>query len=272
MTGTLKKLKIVIIVLSILLAISLIALALLYIWRRPQSPSGSAVVPNNYIDHRENGSSSLPSTDETQMDRQEATITIHKNHAADSDAFACENMLPGDKESRTYLVEVSHTGTLTLHFRANIREGGEKLAEVLWCTVAVPGEEQPLYDGRMREMPQSIHRQITAESGHPTRINYDITVYLNTDVGNEYMQQGLWADFCWWVEERGGDPLPSQPTDVTDPTRDDGELTPPLADSVLHFCIWVLIAVISLLLNILLLLLLLCKRGGNREKGGTDAV
>ena len=32
-------------------------------------------------------------------------------------------------------------------------------------------------------------------------ISYVITAYLDTSVGNEYMNQDLKADFKWWVEE-----------------------------------------------------------------------
>ncbi len=187
---------------------------------------------------------------------KETEISIYKNHTEDSEAFKCENMFPGDSETTAYLVEVSHKGTVTVRYHANIRAGYEKLAEVLKCKVVLRGQEIPLYDGLMCDMPESLNHHISSIVNKTTELTYDITVYLDASVGNEYMDKELVADFRWWVEESGSDPTPSPPGtgETTDPDINDGDLVyPPQTGDNSHFCIWFWIAMLSLLATILLL-------------------
>ncbi len=283
---TFKKMKIVIIVLSILLGLSLIALAGVIICGQTEPAEGSDVVTDNYIEpgacsstiryltmpvmlcasvpnvnlSRSVPAAALSKTVITSDSAKETVISIYKTHAGDSTPFHSPNMFPGDSGTKAYFVEVSHKGTVTVRFHANIRAGYEKLAEVLKCRIVLREENELLYDGLMRDMPDSINHNITSVFSKTTGLTYDITVYLDTGVGNEYMNKELVADFCWWVEESGGDPTsPSQdPGETTDPDdktdQDDGELVyPPQTGDNSHFCIWFWIAMISLLINIILL-------------------
>ena len=129
----------------------------------------------------------------------ETTIKLCRGKSADSAAFHMTNMLPGDSETHSYSVNISYKGVLTLNFNADVREGYEKMAEVLKCKVSLRSGEV-LYEGLMRDMPQSIPYQLPDSSGGTTEVIYDITAYLDTSVGNEYMNQELYADFNWWVD------------------------------------------------------------------------
>lgn len=60
-------------------------------------------------------------------------------------------MFPGDAETQNDCVQVDHKGDVTVHFRAEVRPGYEKLAEVLKLRVSVGGSV--LYDGLMAETP-----------------------------------------------------------------------------------------------------------------------
>lgn len=315
MADTLKKMKIIIIVLAVLLGLSLTALAGVIIHRQLDLSNGSAVIPDNYIEPTSSGElntgakvtqlrtgpvllcASVPTvnlsgnipvmalskTVITSDSAKETVISIYKNHAEDSEPFHLANMFPGDSETRKYLVEVSHKGTVTVRFHADIRTGYEKLAEVLNCKVVLNGSET-LYDGLMRDMPESINHRISSVFSKTTEFTYDITVYLDTSVGNEYMNKELVADFRWWVEESGGDPIPptpgpddTGPDDTTDPDDttkpddtdpDDGELVyPPQTGDNSHFCIWFWIAMISLLINIILLWPKRHRNDGEQEDG-----
>ncbi len=249
MADTLKKTKTIIIVLSILLVLSLTALAVV-IYNKFDLLNGSDVIPDNYIkptyscEFNENTNtmrlgtmpvilcasmpnSNLPcgipvmalfKTVIASDSAKETVISIYKRHAEDSEPFRLSNMLPGDSETKTYLVEISHKGTVTVRFHADIRAGYEKLSEVLKCKVVLRGEKKPLYDGLMRDMPESIDHRISSVYRKTTELAYDITVYLDTGVGNEYMNKELVADFRWWVEEIGGVPIPP---------HDPGETTAP---------------------------------------------
>ena len=255
MADMLKKMKIVIIVLSVLLGLSLLALAGTIVFTRLNPANNSAVIPDNYIAPTEGAVRSrdaslitpitlkataphqnlsldipmvaLARTIVTSNSAKETVISIYKNHADDSTPFNAPNMFPGDSETKTYLVEVSHRGTVTVRFRADIRPGYEKLAEVMKCRVAVEGVATPLYDGLMIEMPESINYSISSQRGTTTELTYKITVYLDTSVGNEYMNQKLVADFRWWVEESGGDTPPTVSTTQTTTTEEPDDTTTP---------------------------------------------
>lgn len=295
MADTLKKMKIMIIVLSILLGLSLAALAGVIIHGQLRPSSASAVIPDNYIDPQ--GGHSTTGEKTAQLGKspvllcaavpmvtpfgnapvmafskavissdsaKETVISIYKNHAEDSEPFHLANMFPGDSETNTYLVEVSHKGTVTVRFRADIRAGYEKLSEVLKCKVALRGENKTLYDGLMRDMPESINHRISSIDRTTTELTYDMTVYLDTDVGNEHMNRELVADFRWWVEERDSDTTEpedsagadnaTKPDDTTKPDEeidpDDGELVAPPTGDHTYFTIFFLFAILFLLILI----------------------
>lgn len=180
---------------------------------------------------------------------KKVTLQIYRNHAEDSTPFNCPNMLPGDSETGSYYLKVSHKGSITVHFHADIRDGYEKLAEVLKCKITLRDGTE-LYDGLMRDMPESINHELSQSGRKTSEIIYDITVYLDTSIGNEYMSKELYADFRWWVEEDAGD--------------DSGELVPKLGDDSLSL-IFLWIAMISLLVIIILLVTRLRRK--NSEQG-----
>ncbi len=168
----------------------------------------------------------LPFATATAYAQDDTVISIYKNHPDDSEPFRTENLFPGDSETKAYLIRVSHKGTVTVHFHADIRDGYEKLAEVLNCKVVLANEQKTLYDGLMRDMPASLSHKISSASGTMTELEYDITVYLATSVGNAYMNQPLVADFRWWVEEHGGGGTPSVPSRPDVPVVPDNPTVP----------------------------------------------
>lgn len=145
------------------------------------------------------GASAFAAETVSQSEAEGVTLRLYRTQPQDSAAFAVENMFPGDTASRAYFVELSHKDATALHFCAEIRPGCEKLAEVLMCRVALRGGET-LYDGRMADMPASLDVSLPARESGADDVIYDITVYLSTSVGNEYMNQSLYADFIWWVD------------------------------------------------------------------------
>lgn len=151
----------------------------------------------------------------------QTTLTIYKNQPEDSTPFHAANMFPGDSEQKTYLLAVSYRGTVTVHFHADVRSGSEKLAEVMNCRVVLKNTNETLYDGLMKDMPESLAHKLVSSKATTDELEYEITAYLSTSVGNEYMNKELLADFRWWaVEEKvpgsggddGGDDEPIKPT------------------------------------------------------------
>lgn len=211
-----QKIKIIIIILSILLAVSLTALAgaLLYKHFYVAQPV-SVLVPDNIITPEEGKTNSLkaddsgsetPSESQPESEQSGAVVTatalsLHKRNADDNTQFSVGNMFPGDSETKYYCVRVSHKGDVILRFHADVRPGYEKLSEVLCCRIALPENGEVLYEGLMRDMPDELNRTLRTSSSTTSEVYYEITAYLDTGIGNEYMNKELIADFRFWVEE-----------------------------------------------------------------------
>ncbi len=234
------KLKTAILVLSILLILSLLALGGVLIYRAMMDGRpATELVPDNYIKPdadsktlsdaniyspagkaaeyvkksgesgvgKREGSAAV-SADTTaavssDVKKKSAVISLYQNHADDNQPYQVGNMFPGDAETRYYCVKISHGDDVTVQYRADIRPGYEKLAEVLKCRVSLLTTGDVLYDGLMRDMPESLSYSIETDKDTESELYYEITVYLDTSVGNEYQNRDLIADFRWWVQETG---------------------------------------------------------------------
>ncbi len=203
-------------------------------------------------------------------------LSLYKNKPSDNIPFSVANMFPGDYIKQDYCVRVSYNGTITVYFTADIRPGYEKLAEVLKCKVVMPDERAILYDGLMRDIGDVSH---TVSAVNTTEdLDYEIAVYLDTSVGNDYQDLELVADFKWWAEASegggnvpGGGGLPAGPDNPPigpdNPPAEDkpsGELIDPpntgdLANPVL------LIVLICVSLFIIFLILFVKKKNKNEK-------
>ena len=211
-----KKIKVTILILSILLGLSLLALAGTLIRARLTDSDPDAVtVPDNLITPEEDtgtedartpgsGTSSAPApAQSTAATQKAAAIALYNKHPEDNTPFTVGNMFPGDSETKYFCVQVSYHDKVTVHYKAVVRPGYEKLAEVLKVRVKLLSTGETMYDGLMRDMPQSLTHKLASESSVTQELYYEITAYLDTSVGNAYQNQDLIADFQWWVEETG---------------------------------------------------------------------
>ena len=141
----------------------------------------------------------------------DTTAKLSSNDTGSLIPFSVENMFPGDSKTQDFVIEVSHSEAVTLYYHADIRPGYDILAEVLQMKVELPDKGMTLYDGLMRDMPNSLEYGLAANE---TSLTYRITVYLDTSVGNiteldtdgkRYMYQELVADFRWWYLEDDDD-------------------------------------------------------------------
>ena len=306
-----RKLNTIIVVLTVLLTISLLALGglLIYIHNLPLSHSSSSVGENFISPGEMTGYSdetgvaqyevstlsgqtlyALPTEtmvfySDPEMKSDPKVMELYKSQPQVNDPFAVANMFPGDNELKEYCVRVHHRGSVTVHFRANIRpdEAYEKLSEVLMVKVEVEGEE--LYDGLMRDMPLAIdYKTPTSSRKTTTDLDYKITAYLETSVGNEYKNKDLVADFLWWVdiydddgddddddrptkpetpEDPGEEPTePDQPSEPPVEPEQPGELVDPPKTGDNGF-VWIFLALAS---GLLLLFLIFSKRKEKEEE------
>lgn len=257
-----KKIKVAIIVLAVLLALSLAALAGILIYNKlANSPGATVTVPDNLITPdedtgetaggenkapAENTNAAAPNRPTAERPKA-ATIELYNKHPEDNTAFQAVNMFPGDAETKYFCVRVSYHDKITVHYKSTVRPGYEKLAEVLKIRVLLPAFDETLYDGLMRDMPESVTHKLASPNSTTDELYYEITAYLDTSVGNEYQDQALIADFSWWVEETGN--------------LDDS----PKTGDTSHTLLWVLVAAAS---GCGLLILLLIRRRKEDEKNG----
>mgnify|MGYP004495443911 CR=1 FL=1 len=237
-----KKVKIVIIVLAVLLGLSLLALGGTLVYNKlARSTPSTVTVPDNLITPDEdtvtNGSdtsaadeSGSQTTDGSGTDTQDtsdtsdagtrdsivaapavdakeakkaASIELYNKQPQENAPFKAGNMFPGDSETKYFRVRVSYHDKVTVHYKATVRSGYEKLAEVLKVRVKLLSSGETMYEGLMRDMPESLTYNLASKETVTDELYYEITAYLDTSVGNEYQNKDLIADFKWWVEETG---------------------------------------------------------------------
>lgn len=227
-----KKIKIVIIILAILLGLSLLALGGTIIYNKIANNTPATVtVPDNLITPDEDAtkpdssesnsqapdssdtqtpsssadasSSAVPTQSTTAEAKKAATIELYNKQPEENTPFHVGNMFPGDAEIKYFCVRVSYHDKITVHYKATVRPGYEKLAEVLKVRVKLLSTGEMLYDGLMRDMPESLTHKLASKKSTTDELYYEITAYLDTSVGNDYQNKDLIADFKWWVEETG---------------------------------------------------------------------
>lgn len=232
-----KKTKIIIIILAVLLGLSLLALAGTVIYNKlAGSKPATVTVPDNLItpdedktgtdgndtgepdntdgndtkepDNTGDGTASTPSdtskpTQAATDAKKAATISLYDKQPEENKPFHVENMFPGDVETKYFRIQVSYHDKVTVHYHADIRPGYEKLAEVLKVKIRLLSTGETMYDGLMRDMPESVTYKLASAKSTTEELYYEITAYLDTSVGNEYQNKDLIADFRWWVEETG---------------------------------------------------------------------
>ena len=225
-----KKIKITIIVLAVLLGISLAALGGTLIYNKIANATPATVtVPDNLITADEDttkpdssdtekpddsytqtpdssaaaSSSAVPTQSTTAEVKKAATIELYNKQPEENTPFQVGNMFPGDSETKYFRVRVSYHDNITVHYKATVRLGYEKLAEVLKVRVNLLSTGETMYDGLMRDMPESLTHKLASQKSTTDELYYEITAYLDTSVGNDYQNKDLIADFNWWVEETG---------------------------------------------------------------------
>lgn len=142
-------------------------------------------------------------TQKTTTQNTATNITLFNKQPEENVPFSVGNMFPGDNETKYYRVQVSYQKKVTVHFKADVRKGYEKLAEVMNVKVKLLTTGETLYEGLMKDMPQSVTHQLTSSNSTTDELYYEITASLDTSVGNDYQNKDLIADFKWWVEETG---------------------------------------------------------------------
>lgn len=224
-----KKIKIVIVILAVLLALSLAALAGMIINNKlSKNKPATVIVPDNLITSdadKNNTDSNTKKQDNTESKtpselsdtvnptqtisptatetKKAATISLYDKQSEENTPFHVGNMFPGDSITKYFRVQVSYHDKVTMHYHADIRPGYQKLSEVLKVKIKLLSTGETMYDGLMRDMPESVTYKLSSPKSTTDELYYEITAYLDTSVGNDYQNKDLITDFKWWVEETG---------------------------------------------------------------------
>ena len=249
-----NNLKKVITVLLVLLLLSITALAGVKIYKNskieeiqsvtvpdniitPEKDDNETVIEENTQTESENTQNTVAAQNPAQtVDKTEAAvISLHKRHSSDNKAFDAGNMFPGDVNTRHYCVQITHEGLVAVHFDADVRDGYEKLAEVLKCKVTLLTTGDVIFDGLMKDIHDTV-RTVDSSSKTTSELYYKIEAYLDTSVGNEYQNQKLVADFEWWIE------------------NEENLRTPPNTGDIINTYLWIGVMTASLLCLVILIL------------------
>ena len=250
--------KIVIILLSVLLAISAGGLAVQYAFHQFRKPSQTTVtVPDNLIAVQGNtdaalspapetvltpgeqaGSSSGSGGAETEnalLNREAAVLELYQGKPDDNQQFQAANLLPGDSVTRYFCVKAHHDQDITLYFRTEVTQQTKNLGDVLHIRVTHLDTGKVLCDAPFSEVDkQEFPEQMEANDQGQSTAYYQVDVWTDTSVGNEYQAAGLTADFHWYVQ-------------------DEGDLNPPETGDPVNLTLWAVLALSSAGLTLLLL-------------------
>lgn len=133
-------------------------------------------------------------------DSPQTAVSISSEGSSASLPFSVENMFPGDAETKTYEIDVSHKASVTLAFSAALREADENLASALKFKISDPSTGQTFFDGSINDLKDPITKELNGKNTSD-KVYYEITGYLSTSAGNEYMDRTLIADFKWEIAE-----------------------------------------------------------------------
>ena len=208
----------IIVILSLLLAASLLALAVILAGKYIFADSSTVVqVPDNLIGDSSlegsapNDSSSLLSEDASKdissstvsrSDEDVAAVVLSLNSSiyGDNLPFNITNMFPGDSLTQYYCIRTSFQDIITLNFETEITGQSKKLADALRVSVSILGESEPLYKGAFADMPV-LQYKLSSAQAVTKDVYFIIDVYLPTSVGNDYQNRRLTVDFNWYVSE-----------------------------------------------------------------------
>lgn len=174
-----------------------------------------------------------------------AYLELCKTTVTANEKFRVENMLPGDSVTKYFCVKTYHRKAIPVYFKADITEQTKNLADVLMIRVTIPETGEVLYDTTFKnadgnekavKLPQSQNGETTTY--------YEIKVYLDTGVGNQYQAASLNADFSWYIKDADQEELTPEPG-----KGDTGAKT----GDAFNITLWVIFAISALALIILII-------------------
>ena len=226
-----RRLQIVAIVLAALLVMSVVALVVVLNNRGGRSNVSKST--DNVLEPLETeaevfvGNASYPRFETLASKTEGEDIKLTFWDRDEQKEFVVKNMLPGDKESKSYTVTVKYKNAKAIYMGVTVlpESGNYKLSQVLKMKVEViyDNEVKVTYDGLMTDLGpkgNNVGLDLTGLD-KDAEITYKLTVYLDTSVNNNYQGKTLTAEFSWWVNRQ------EIPTETETETETETQAPPP---------------------------------------------
>lgn len=107
-------------------------------------------------------------------------------------------------ETRVYKLKAEYNRDFTLGFRIDVREGYEKLAELVKVKVEIttPDGKKVLFDGYLKDFDKEVEHILKANGVTNEELEFTITFYVDGEIPDEYKGQTLIVDFVWTVPDQ----------------------------------------------------------------------
>lgn len=124
-------------------------------------------------------------------------ITLENADSEEELRFNVQNMFPGDSVSKTHCVKITDAKVKAVSFFAGFAASNTG-SDALKIRVTVDGSDTALYDGAVTDMPESLRAEV---KDGVLEMQFHISVYLDTSVGNDYQGNKMALTFHWWVDD-----------------------------------------------------------------------
>jgi len=214
-----------------------------YNYKKPAKTITANYQPN-YMDANDTNDTIISS--ENIDDKEVKYAKLYKYNNKFNDKFNVTNMFPGDSETKYYCVNVSYKDDITIKQNINIKTDYQKLKDIFNLKIKLLNTDDFLYNDLLKNIPETIDYKITSKEKISKDFCYEITIHLDTSVGNEYQNKEAIIDFEWLVNNKDLE-LPS---------------TPATNDNIIF---WISMAITSSIL-LIILLLVFKKRGKDQNE------
>lgn len=158
-------------------------------------------------------------------DQTEVSVNITEDGLKAAASFKADNMFPGDSITKNYYVSVLNVENVVLRFSASARNSDDmSLKDVLKCKVSVSTGENKEHEDLCNCFIKEMESVYQLDLKNANSAIYDITFYLDKDVGSEYMGKNLTIDFTWWTEYEKPENHGEDEEDIEDDKNGKGRL------------------------------------------------
>ena len=125
------------------------------------------------------------------------SLTLSEQQPEVNQSFQLGSMLPGQKSTQQYRLEIVHKKAKSVSFRASVVEGSKKLADALLINVKSINTGEVLYDGPLASMSWAEWKVPKEQVLTLEELVYEITVTLSEDAGEDYRDETVNIRLDW---------------------------------------------------------------------------